>query len=626
MATLSQRNMENFARGWGNNGLGSSPSRPDPFQQGLKRLTEQHRRQMEQATAAQRAFMSGGAGGIGLSGKAARDSWGEGLAKIAAQNQAVRDAQAEAGAAGEASFGTQMIGKLATYAAALAGVKLMIDKIVQSHEHWIERGNQIKDITLSIANSQSNAVLNLTGLPSADKKNVLEKLIPDIQRRTGFPDQKVLIDTVGSGYATSNDLNQALKATESSARITKFVPEQTKPFARAAQAIMRATGETDADKALSFMLQVNSNVESPKLQAENLPPVLTAFSNNVKGDDNKEAARYGQAIYSILSREGADDTGDRSRTAATYLASYMREYFEKHKKYDPGTVSGRLKVLQENKKLRTDFLKGYKGELQFRAGVENILTPGTKAAGELWTEAERVNFERDAYDAAKDEQEKLTEQLKLADTEAGIQAKQQLATQDRPALIDAKRNQAWKAGETALSNTDRSWIDTTRRRTFVPLRGAFQDPDEKLEVMKSELEARAQQRHFEASGRFRDGTIPFPERQARAAADEKALQEAIEQIDTAKQEIKDLGKPPEKVNLQPRRSAGSGAANGNTALADTGPRGIDFVPVDPQMQEQNSLLQQAVNLLQTVVSNTANPGGAIVMKMIAPNPNGGGRD
>lgn len=324
-------------------------------------------------------------------------------------NAAAKEASerlAEAGKSGEDSFGERARAALQSYiagfmsfTAVLALAKRGWDALIQAQEDYLNKSREIKDFNLSLAGAQANAILNLTGLSSERKKQVIEQDVPGLQQKTGFGDQRLLLNAVASGYAASGDIDLAMKAAEAAARINKNTPEQLAVQTGAALDIMRHTGEKNAETALSFLLQANPRGTDPVKIAQNLPPVLGMAKNAVIGDDDKEAARAGAAIFTVLGREGTDYYGEQSGTASAKLIEFQREFFTKHKKYDPGTQFGRMEALEKNDKLRKVFLAGLskKGAVEYRPAIENIITPGTQANKEFHSEYERLQFNRAEY-------------------------------------------------------------------------------------------------------------------------------------------------------------------------------------------------------------------------------------
>ncbi len=324
-----------------------------------------------------------------------------------------------------------------------------------------QKSEESRAFNVSLGSTQANALLNLTGLSSARKQQVLTSDIPGIQKATGFPDQQALVRAVESGFIAGDDIDLSLKATRSAAQLTRLNPDQLPTYSGAAVDIMRASGETDADKALGFLLQVNSRVGDPRKQAENLPPGITAAALSAEGDDNKEAARWAQAVFTSLSRTANDTEGDRTRTATQQFFTGpggMREFF-KDRKDDPGSVGGRLKLLQDNKKLRDEFLEGFGGEGRFKMGYEKMLTPGDLAQQGMNQAYGKVNFQSETLNQIIREQGS-TGSLQAGGAAATAKANQETLMTTKEGRRRAIQEQARQIGIESMNSTASTWGDS----------------------------------------------------------------------------------------------------------------------------------------------------------------------
>jgi hypothetical protein len=545
-ARESQAYTTAFATGSRRGSYSSFPS-DDPFQAGLRRMANDRRVAEETARAAQNAFISGRGGlsgsaerdswGEGMSRitgqnaaaakKAAEETaaaqrrlveevnrlrvtpleqYTERMAKLKELlrsgaidqrgfNAAAKDAaekMAAAGKAGDDSFGERARAALQSYIAGFLSFTAVLalarrgwDALTKAQEEYLNKSREILDFQLSLAGSQANAILNFTGLSEDRTASVIEREVPAMQQRTGFGDQRQLLNAVASGYAASGDIDLAMKAAESAAKINRNTPDQIGVQTGAALDIMRHTGIKDADVALSFLLQANPRGTDPVKIAQNLPPVLGMAKNASQTDDDLEAARAGAAIFTALGRAGTDLTGEQSGTATNKFIELQREFFKKNggyarkEGYDVSTIPGRMNALEKDEKLRNAFLKNMskKGAVEYRPAIENLIAPGSDLNKEFHSEFDRLQFRRESYDEIERKMGRIG-QLPLGNLAAQGKANDQFSSLTAEGKKRALEALAWQGDDKqtgakqVLEKTSRGMESTLEGMHYGIVRGA----------------------------------------------------------------------------------------------------------------------------------------------------------
>lgn len=472
------------------------------------------------------------------------------------------------GRSGSDALGT-MAASLGPYLIGLLSVQRAVGAVVEGHQKWLDVSRELKGVNLSMAAAQENALKNLAGLPSGEKNALLTRDVPRIQEATGFPDQAKLTIGLGSAYSASGDKAASLKAVEAAARITRHNPDQLELYSGAALDIMRASGQQDAESSLGFMLKAGaiSRVKDPDKLATNLPKVIAAAANNSNTDDDAEAAKLAASLFGVFSREAADPQGEQSRTASIQFLGQVKDFFEKHKKFDTPDKSplSRIQALQDNAQLRRTFLKNAHGEVAFKAAFENVLTPGTQAAKDLSGQIPGLKFDRKEYDQLERELRVGTPQLALSTREAGGKARQQGQDTSGAAIKIADAQAIWDNAVKAMEKTDHDFFSqqatkwTVRTRSMNDYMFGGNPVDSARDMIKNRLEYRRQQEKvFRQQGR--------KEQADQWAADVRRLEKELQAIDENSKPI-DLTIPSDRVPGKPLGEKPSGNFDINDDLS-----------------------------------------------------------
>ncbi len=463
------------------------------------------------------------------------------------------------------AFGDDKLAAMGRMVVQVFSVQKALQLARQASDEYTASAEKFKQFSLSLAGNQENALKNLSGLPTAEKEDLLNKAIPELQKQTGFGDQGKMIDAFADAYSAGGSVPNAMKAVGAAAKITRNTPEQLQTYSGAAIDIMRSAQVDDAEGALGFLLQTGaiSRVNDPEKLARNVPSVVAAAGNNAKGDNDQEAAKVAASVYGVLSKEAADSKGEMSATASIQLLEQVREFFEKDKHGpDPGSPLSRITTLQQNAALRDEFLKDLHGEAKAKPGMENLVTGGTAAAKEFQENIPNLSFTRKEFEALEKETRTATPQLKMGTDQNQANAASQNFHLSAAGKLRALDGQAWEIRNKALEETDLGFMDTANRwvgsRVERPLH--YMAGTSQVDTALYELEGRA----YKYSDGNRESDLKAAEErgdETSAAVYREQLQYLKEQIALLKQLKAEMSKVADetKANRPPKQSKPSPA-------------------------------------------------------------------
>jgi hypothetical protein len=346
-----------------------------------------------------------------------------------------------------------------------AGVADVTGELLQFMDKQKEVQKQTLEFTKAIAQSQSGASKNLTGLTTTEKQEVFLR-VKAIQKEVGFGDQKTITDAYGSSMGVAEGSNATKiamvdEAVRAAAPFSRLEPENLKQISRASLNIGRVTGVKDPKENIAFLTSASGAafVDDNAMVAKNLTPAVVAGMAYYRKQDPKEAATQIAAVYGGMTKAGADDTGDSSSTGTIDLISRMAAVFEHRQDIDPGTVAGRLKLIQDRPELRAHLFSKNWGEQRFKAAYKEITDPNSKIGKEIFENMKQISFERAVYDQQVAEESALTPEMVTATFAAKQEGKMQLAMKN----------------ENANKETIRQMVDTTLRKNRKPGLGAAAD-------------------------------------------------------------------------------------------------------------------------------------------------------
>jgi len=314
-------------------------------------------------------------------------------------NAAVRQATFEynkAAMAQRGAFGRTALAGVRSLTAAFGiggglytAVSLVRGEIDAMYEKW----ERMKEATKETADPQIAALRNL-GASSIEERNKFTKLIADLSERTGVS-QEDLYSRASDALSARGDLpvTMAMRAVAASAQIAPESAEIGKPLAGVALDIAKIERGMSPEQAIGFTMGVGqmARVTETGSLAENVAPALTA------GVANDASLQNAGALWAAITQGMADPTGRKSGNTTASLTTQLREFLPK-----VGTMDERLKILQEDPKLRAKFLDDASFEKKAQATVEQILAgegaaatayeqfktriPGRQRSGEIFRE------------------------------------------------------------------------------------------------------------------------------------------------------------------------------------------------------------------------------------------------
>ena len=237
-----------------------------------------------------------------------------------------------------------------------------------------ERQDKVAGTQRSAADAQRAFLRNLGNVSESTRQSAITQ-IAAIGERTGVR-QSMLFDAASTAMSArgATDPVEALRAVEMAARVAPESVGEMSSFAGALLDAKSLTKQKDMEANLGFLvgMQGQARVTTLGQVAQNLVP--GAIGVQGYGGTPAEAG----ALVTTLTQAMKDATGATSSTAAIQLAKQLEE-FKATAKIEGGT-DDRIRALQQNESLRTQFLE--KASFDAKAGipVRELLTPGTETA------------------------------------------------------------------------------------------------------------------------------------------------------------------------------------------------------------------------------------------------------
>lgn len=295
---------------------------------------------------------------------------------------------------------------------------------------------QAFDKQIGVAQSQASLALNT--LDDTEFRRAVGE-VDKIATAEVFPDRaKLVAATAEAISAAGGDLELALRGVRTAAGLAKVTPEVLRPLTGATIDTARASGaSTDEAAALVLSAGKTGRVVDPRQQADVLGKGIGGIVASSRGERRTSAEQAAELIAALTVSMG-DKMGDRSTTAAMSLSGQLDKFFSEGyevelggKKFkrkpaqDPGGVLDRVAALQQDAKLRDQFLKN----AHFEAGAESIIKriirePEGQEARTLADARKTVGYDTRVLDQAKESLARGTPQLELANQDAGLNVRE----------------------------------------------------------------------------------------------------------------------------------------------------------------------------------------------------------
>lgn len=361
------------------------------------------------------------------------------VAKLEEANQKMSNAlhgSLARGAAGQGRMNGLVsagIDKAAALAAQWASVGTAISLASQELETYHRLNKEALDTNVSVGDSQAMLVKNLATSTTDEKSGFMER-IAKMQRETKFQSLPHMYRAAAEGAsASAGNIPATEDALRASLSLTRDNPQDLEVLVGAALDIQKASGQKDAKKNLGFLMQVGteSRVAGLRNTAMNVAPAVSVAAKTVTSDQ-KQATIDAGALFASLSNEGVDPTGEVTRNAVQVITGELRSFFKEgvkvnlpgrnrpvtiKPKEDPNTIEGRIRVLQEDPRLRQAFMDSAKfGRERFRIPFEQLVNKG-QTAGAFDQARRNLTFDDSTYNQLSKELEGITPSMVLSNAQ-----------------------------------------------------------------------------------------------------------------------------------------------------------------------------------------------------------------
>lgn len=400
------------------------------------------------------------------------------------------------------NFGKNAVAEITAMAGAYIGVQeavQVVNDYLQSQRDLIREAAEAQK---ELAKSQQDATKNLSAL-SPDERKALLAAAPGIAQQSGFGDISAITDALGTVASTGlNDPAKIADIVRQTARLERLTPENLAASAAGAADVMSKTGLQDIREALALISDTGAEslVGDPAKLAANLPKALAAAAATAPNQAKSETARQGAAIFAQATVVGDDAMGNSSATFTIDLLTRMDKFFsdlseeqvkarskielidrkiEKGKDTeadrlnkgklsdfltasegitDPGTIFGRLQILQQSATLASQFQgeSGF-GEKQFQPFLKALLDGQSETATNVNSAFGRIGASVDKFETVAKEIQAGTPQAVIATADAqlkGTIAASQVGNTEGAALSKVREIAVETAKQTSGGITD----------------------------------------------------------------------------------------------------------------------------------------------------------------------------
>ncbi|MEM6503954.1 MAG: hypothetical protein AAF711_00660 [Planctomycetota bacterium] len=339
-----------------------------------------------------------------------------------AQRRANRTIREASGDFNEASRSTDgfvrslggIAGGITVIAALRAALRLYLDELEQVKE---AQSDAFQNQT-TVASAERSLKLNLAGASDDQVQQALDAS-RQIARDNNVPIAQTTEALASALSSRGGNLDEAIAFTTLAAQVRPDRPDEIAGIAGAIGDVSDATGITDPEAALGFLLAVGaqSRVADFGLQARNIPAALAGIT----GQDFKPGEAG--ALFSALSVGAKDLTGESSRTASIQLAEQINTFFANRQRPEEGAAA--IATLQQDEALRSDFLNDLSLETRFRAPATDLVSDTSSSI------AQGFNQNLGGFgEASQLRQAALTqlERLRTGELEANVELNRELAS------------------------------------------------------------------------------------------------------------------------------------------------------------------------------------------------------
>ncbi len=151
-------------------------------------------------------------------------------------------------------------------------------------------------------------------------------------------------------------------------------------------------------------------------------------------------------LAEVIERSGVTESESKR------LVELQKQTRELARISDPGSISGRLRVLQQSPALREEFTKNPFGEAIFRAPIKQLLTAGSQISQTVERNTKQIDFDRSTFTA------------QAAELSRGLTREQAIAVQEVKSQADkeARQSDPQFAAQALISRTTLETLRDTR--------------------------------------------------------------------------------------------------------------------------------------------------------------------
>ncbi len=374
-------------------------------------------------------------------------------------------------------LGLQFTG-LGVLAGGLATSVTLVSQELERQQRLIQEG---REAHLDVAGAQQEAFKNLAGFRKDEQLILLEEVVSEIQKETGFQSRKDLTLAVGAAGSADAKFEEIPKAVRAAARVTALKPDEVDEFTMAAVNIGKVTG-LGPEEAINLLLTAGGKalVKDPGDVAKSLPTsMLNTVNNAAPNVDRKEEAISAAALYGLSTDAGGDTTGQSSQTNVATVTQYLDELWQVGNKAlnkELETTEGKLKAQEEKvKSMQAAFAANADAERQLLEKEEQLRKIKTDAA----SGAAEASLQRE-----RDELQELMQ--RQAKTPAAAKAKSNAIAEQQSKIARLEQSQAAKVNVLGSEQELRELRDqlAEQKKTV-----RIEEAQKELEALKQQKEA-----------------------------------------------------------------------------------------------------------------------------------------
>ena len=250
----------------------------------------------------------------------------------------------------------------------MAAGYLTVQAALQAVNTELERKRRLEkeaaDAQVDYATAEQQLLNNLATATREETRQALDA-VGRISRQEGIAPAQVALALSNAVSARGNlPVESAIQAVELSSRVAGLDAGSSQVLAGAILDAAAATGQTDAQQNLGYILGIAANARLTDLGGvgRNLVPATAALRSF--GDDPRQAA----ALAAAATFPFGDASGEKTRTAIINFGQDLQKFLP-----ELGSTAERIALLQNDEAQREKFLKGATFEAFAAEPLKNLL-------------------------------------------------------------------------------------------------------------------------------------------------------------------------------------------------------------------------------------------------------------